>query len=318
MYRKHSNWNWQLFYKRSLTFIFVNLVIINTGYYFHQSFWKLGEYSFMSDLFQRVQNTLPAWLPLPFPKPFVDGLDMTKYYDQIGGGTSISSFGNVTIFGESRTAKGVWYYYFVSILFKFPIAYFILLAWSVWILLGRGNRNKFFQNELFLTIPIFYFLIIMSFFYKTQCGVRHIIFLLPLLMICFGSILTRLRTKSQKYLLGAVSFYLVFSVLSYWKNYYPYTNEFVIDKKNAYRYVGSQNLDFLQGGLFLKKFLAANNNVALAPKAPQPGVYVISIHDYMDNWNRHNYEWIKCYQPIDHIAHSYLIIDARKPCSNIQ
>ena len=37
----------------------------------------------MSDLFIGLQNSLPDWLPLPFPRPFIDGLDMAKYYDQV-------------------------------------------------------------------------------------------------------------------------------------------------------------------------------------------------------------------------------------------
>ena len=66
----------------------------------------LGEYRFMSELFSGLQNVLPAWLPLPFPRPFVEGLDMAKYYDQVGGGIDhVSSFGKPTILGEARTEE---------------------------------------------------------------------------------------------------------------------------------------------------------------------------------------------------------------------
>ena len=258
----------------------------------------------MSDLFRKVQNSLPSWLLLPFPKPFVDGLDMTKYYDQVGGGTAISSFANVTILGESRTAEGLWYYYFVTLFYKSPIAYFILLVWSTWVLHKRRDRLKFMQNEFFLVAPVFYFLIMMSFFYKTQCGVRHVIFIFPLLIIMFGSIVSYVRTGLQMGFLVAVTLYLVISVLYYWRNYYPYTNEFILDKKNAYRYVGSQNLDFLQGGFFLNRYLSKNKGIDLAPKEPHPGRYAIAIHDYMDTWNRHHYDWLKCYEPVGHVAHN--------------
>jgi hypothetical protein len=52
------------------------------------------------------------------PKPFVTGLDMAKYYDQIGGGyDGISSFGKVTILNNETTGGSFWYY----ILFLFSL-----------------------------------------------------------------------------------------------------------------------------------------------------------------------------------------------------
>ena len=104
-----------LFIKRLLLFIGCSVLIINIGYYFNGSFTRLSEYNFMSNLFMGVQNVFPGSLPLPLPKPFVDGLDMAKYYDQLGGGIdNVSSFGKVTILGQSRTGDGFWYYYLVS------------------------------------------------------------------------------------------------------------------------------------------------------------------------------------------------------------
>jgi hypothetical protein len=297
-------------------FVVINLLVVNAGYYFHRSFMRLDEYNFMSDLFKIVQNIFPSWLPIPFPKPFVDGLDMTKYYDQLGGGTALSSFANVTILDESRTGEGFWYYYFVSLFFKTPIAYFIFFFWSAWLLYKKCSHSRFMQNEFFLLAPIIYYLVTMSFFYKTQCGVRHILFIFPLLTIFFGGIIPNIKTTGQKFLLAATTLFLSISVLSYWKNYYPYTNEFILDKKFAYHFVGSQNLDFLQGGYFLNQYLSTHKYVKLAPQKKQPGVYVIAIHNYMDTWNRHLYDWIKCYKPVGHVAHDYLIIDARKPCPN--
>jgi hypothetical protein len=314
--KSKAYWAWSLFFKRLAIFVVINLLVVNAGYYFHKSFLRLDEYHFMSDLFKTVQNIFPSWLPIPFPKPFIDGLDMTKYYDQVGGGTPISSFGNVTVLGASATGEGIWYYYFVSLFFKTPIAYSIFFFWSVWFSYKKRNSSKFMQNEFFLLAPIIYYLVTMSFFYKTQCGIRHILFMFPLLAIFFGSIIPNIKTAGQKFILAGTTLFLFISVLSYWKNYYPYTNEFILDKKSAYRFVGSQNLDFLQGGYFLNQYLSIHKDVKLAPRKNQPGIYVIAIHDYMDTWNRHQYDWIKCYRPVGHVAHDYLIIDAQKPCIN--
>jgi hypothetical protein len=151
----------------------------------------------------------------------------------------------------------------------------------------------------------------MSFFYKTQCGVRHIIFVFPFLFIFSGIIIPRIETARQKILFSAVILYLLISILSYWKNYYPYTNEFITDKKMAYDYVGAGNLVFLQGDNFLKEYLNEHPDVHVAPHQPYKGIFVISIEDYLDIWNRHQYDWVKNYEPVGHVAHSYLLIEVK-------
>src|SRR5690606_17526184 len=96
-------------------------------------------YSFMSELFQDVQHLLPAWLPVPLPTPLVTGLDMAKYYDQLGGGyEGLSSFGKVTILGQSATGDGFWYYYPVTLFLKTPVSYGVLL-----VLACRARSGRF-------------------------------------------------------------------------------------------------------------------------------------------------------------------------------
>ena len=110
-------------FRKLVIFLLINWLIINLAWYFYQSFWTLREFYFLSKLFRGIQGLLPGWLPVPFPKPFIDGLDLAKYYDQLGGGYDpASAFGNVTIMDHSRTGGGYWYYYFVSIFYKTPMA----------------------------------------------------------------------------------------------------------------------------------------------------------------------------------------------------
>ena len=297
---------WSMFLKRSLLFIFINLVIINAGFLFSQSFMPLGEYRFMSELFSGLQNVLPAWLPLPFPRPFVEGLDMAKYYDQVGGGIDhVSSFGKPTILGEARTGGSFWYYYFVSIFYKTPIAYFIFFTWSFILLIRTSKR----LNEFFLLAPVIYFLVVMSFFYKTQCGIRHIIFIYPFLFIYAARLVQHLKSLPWRIVFVALCLFLTSSVLRYWKNYYPYTNEFILDKKFAYLKVGASNLEFRQGGWFARKYLDTHPDVAYAPLVPQAGRFLIRTDDYLDLWNTKEYEWISSIKPAGHVAYSYLLIN---------
>jgi len=251
-------------------------------------------------------------MPIPFPKPFVDGLDMTKYYDQLGGGFDpVSSFGKVTILGHASVGGSFWYYYFVSIFFKTPIAYFILIIWAFAMQIAKSSRHRFIQREFFLIMPIGYFLFVMSFLYKTQVGVRHIIFLIPLVCVLCSSLIPLVRTRYQKLTLVLTALYLVISVLYYWRNYFPYTNEFISDKTFAYKYVGASNLEFHQGGIFAADFLRKHPDVHWAGTIPGVGNYLIRVDDYLDIWSLHQYDWITGIRPYGQVGFSNLLIHVR-------
>ncbi|TMI85301.1 MAG: glycosyltransferase family 39 protein [Bacteroidetes bacterium] len=296
--------------RRILIFLLVNWLVINIAWYFYQSFWRTEDYHFMSDLFQTITNILPPWMPIPLPKPFVDGLDMAKYYDDLGGGFDpISSFGKVTILGHAKTGGGLWYYYFVSIFYKTPIAYFILLLWSTIVLVKTRSFKAFVAKEFFLFAPVIYFLIVLSFFYQTQTGLRHIIFIYPFIFIAVGAIVPGINARYQKTLLVLTSLFLLISVFRYWRNYYPYTNEFIADKKMAFQYVGASNLEFKQGGFFLQRYLRDHPQAQIVSLQPRAGSLVMSVADYLDIWNRHQYDWIQQFKPIDHVAYTYLVFE---------
>ena len=296
-------------FKNVLIMVSVSWLIINAGFVF----WKLniptGNYHFISVLFQKVQSILPSWLPVPLSESFVTGLDQAKYYDQLGGGLANSSFGNVTILGHSGTGGSFWYYYFVSILFKTPISYIILAGWAKYILFTKGSFRTAIKNEFFLFAPIIYFLVLMSFFYKTQCGIRHIIFIYPLLFIFCGIIIKYLQGKTDLPLLIILSLFLIVSVGKYFNNYFPYTNEFIGDKKNAWKYVGAGNLNFGQAGYLLNDYLKKHPDVKPAPREPQKGKFVLPVGRYLDTWNTGEYEWLRKLKPIDEVAYSYLLFD---------
>ena len=302
-----------LFFRRVVIFLLLNWLVINLGWYFYQSFWRVGDYRFMSHLFQTFQSVLPSWMPAPFSKPFIDGLDMAKYYDRLGGGYDpVSSFGNVTILGHSKTGGGFWYYYFVSIFYKTPIAYFIFLVWSLALLFKTRSFKEFMSKEFFLFAPVIYFLIVLSFLYHTQTGLRHLIFIYPFIFVFAGIIIPSVKSIYQKVLLASVSLFLLISVLSYWRNYFPYTNEFIIDKKMAFQYVGAGNLEFKQGEILLQQYLKDHPDVHYTPPNPASGTFVMSVADYLDIWNRHQYDWIHKFKPTGHVACTYLLFKVKE------
>lgn len=301
----------QLLFRNLLIIITASWLIINIGFLFYATNMSLGNYHFRSGLFLDVQNALPHNLPVLLPKPFIEGLDLAKYYDNLGGGLPGSSMCNVTILGHSATGSAFWYYYFVTIFFKTPIAYFILAGWAFFLRVSKETFRSFIKNEFFLLAPILYFLVLLSFFYKSQGGIRHIIFIYPLLFIFSGIIIKYFQPKKDMLMIVLLSLFLLFSVAKYFNNYYPYTNEFIAAKKHAYRYVGAGNLNFGQARYFLEDYLHTHPAVQLAPEEPHTGQFILSIDDYLDVWNTGNYVWLRKLTPTDHVFHSYLLFEVR-------
>lgn len=293
--------------------ITISWVIINAGFVFYKINNRLGEFHFMSHLFQLLQQVLPGGFPIPLSSSFVEGLDQAKYYDQLGGGFQNSSFGTTNILGHSKQGGSFWYYYFVSIFFKTPVTYLILIAWAKIILLKNFSWQSFIKNEFFLFAPVVYYLLLMSFMYNTQCGIRHIIFIYPFLFIFSGSIITQLKSKMQKGFLIFLCLFLILSVSRYWNNFYAYTNEFIIDKKNAFKIVGTGNINITQAYNYMQKYLQQHPDVQYAPVEPKTGKFLVSVDEYMDVWNTGKYKWLQQYQPVDHVAYCYLVFDIKLP-----
>ena len=293
--------------KHLLIVFSISWVIINAGFIFWHMNMRLGDHHFMSNLFQKLQQVLPGWFPVPLSESFVTGLDQAKYYDQLGGGLAQSSFANVTILGQSSTGGSFWYYYFVSIFFKTPITYIILIAWAKYILYIKLRFKDFIRNEFFLLAPIVYFLLIMSFMYKTQCGIRHIIFIYPLLFIFCGIVFKYARGKTEQMIFIALGLWLLMSVGPYFNNYYAYTNEFIGHKKNAYKYVGAGNLNFTQAEYLADDYLEKHPDIKRAPETPQTGKFVLVIDSYLDIWNTGKYQWLRKLKPIGEVHYSYLL-----------
>ncbi len=303
---------WGSLFTKLLIAASISFVIINAGFLFWHMNRELGDYHFMSSLFKNLQQVLPGWLPVPLSESFITGLDQAKYFDQLGGGYPRSSFGNVTILGQSRTGSGFWYYYLVSFFFKTPISYLILLGWAKLIWFKQKGLKGFVKNEFFLVAPVFYFLLLLSFMYNAQCGIRHFIFIYPLIFIFCGVIIKYATEKRDQLFTIFLSLWLLISIGQYFNNYYPYTNEFISQKKAAYKYVGAQNINFTQAEYLVDDYLFKHPGVRKAPEAAQTGKFILVIDSYLDIWNTGQYQWLRKLKPAGHVHHSYLLFDVQQ------
>ena len=301
--------NWKRLILFFATFFCINWFVINAGFLFVDTNTQLKNYTFLSEAFQKLQHFLPGNFYVPLPNAFVTGLDMAKYFDQLGGGDlNICANGNVTILGKSATFGGFWYYYFISLFFKTPIAILLFIAGGLWATIRYRTAKQFFASEFFLLLPVAFYVCYMSFMYKCQVGIRQLIFIYPLCYILCGTIMLHIHTLKRKILLVGLSLYLLVSVLIYWRNYYPYTNEFIWDKKMAYSFVGASNLEFHQGGKFFAQYLLTHPDIKIPTLKPETGTFLINTNDFLDVWNLHRFDWLSKIKPSGQVAYNGLLV----------
>ncbi len=287
-----------------LVFICIQVGVINLVYYFHHSFMPIGEYAFLSKQGAALQAILPPGWRVPLPEPYITGVDQALYYNQLGGGfEGESCFGKVTILGKSFTGEGIWYYYLVSLLFKTPISLILFFMLAVTI-----HRHKI-PNKAVLLLPVIFFLVMMSLTYKVQAGIRHIIFLYPFIFLLAAAWASRLWDTRWRWVFMAGVVFWVVSISRYWESFYPYTNELIVHKENAWRWVGHANLDIHQGYIAAEKYLAKHPGVRMLPDEPQKGVFLVSVNDYLDIWNTGRFAWIQQHPVSGEVAYTWLIVE---------
>ena len=235
---------------------------------------------------------------------------MVMYTEELGGGQNGSLNGTPYLLGEYQT-HGFWYYYFVVLFFKMPIPTLLIVLGTFFFLFVRFNKVRFFSNEVFLLVPAIYFLIYLSFFYSTQIGIRHILIIFPLLYIFSGKLFSRIIEARKQYLLYILLTLQAISLLRYFPHFLPYTNEFITDKKMAYKKVADTNLCYGEGQKYLKQYLSKNKDVILMPEKPLAGKVIMEVNEML-NLNVRTagkYDWIQSLIPIDHIHSQYLVFN---------
>lgn len=289
-----------------------SLLIINAGFLFHKTGQPLNEYHFVSKMFSSLQHKLSfiGNVFLPLPEPYLTGMDTVKYFDELGGGFPYGTVPVVSILGHREAGKSYWYYYIVSALFKMPIPvlFFIGLVAVKTFITSRRAGNY----EWVLVIPAFIFLIIISFFNNLQMGVRHMIFLFPLVYILCGKIVDMISSsRTSRILFAGSAVWILVSVYSYLNAYISYTNEFILNKTMAFTVVGGTNVGFGNGRTQAEEYIKNNSDAQFATPVPGKGKFLLSAVDYEDGWGMHTYKWLEAYKPIGHVHHAYLIVEVK-------
>lgn len=232
-----ANFNLKKVIGYTVLFFGINWLIICTAHLFYQVFEPISSYEFSSNGFKTIQlfvSKISPHFPVPLPSSYIKSMDAVMYFDHLGGGVKGSLNGAPYILGQS-SIKGFWYYYLMAIYYKLPISVLILWLGSILIFCFRFSRRTFFENDVFLIVPGVYFLIYMSFFYSTQVGIRHLLIIFPLIFVFSGKFISQFIFGRKQLFLYLLIAYQVISVFNYFPHFLPYTNEFISDKKLAYK-----------------------------------------------------------------------------------
>jgi hypothetical protein len=318
--RSHSlTWNLRRWFNVIVFFAAVNAIIINLGFGFDGIGTPLSGYTLKDPFFKKLQATpIVGNLPLPLPVPYVQGLDLIKFEERMG-----QAWGNIYMAGQVRvnhhdgTLRGFPGYYFYAVFFKVPIAKQIIFLVA---LLGYFSRRDqqparaLRREEVFLLIPILIYWVYFNFFFNAQIGIRHVLPVFSLATIFCGRFLAAPESKLRRYTAVILVVWTAASALSYYPHFISYFNEFVPDRKLAYRHLADSNLDWRGNEWYLTEYVRRHPGVIVDPRKPQAGRIVVPVNALVGvNRNPEEYRWLReRFIPVDHIAYSYLVYDVPK------
>ena len=133
--------------------------------------------------------------------------------------------------------------------------------------------------------------------------------ILPLMQVFSGLFFKRLIDKNRMMVIAAVAFYSMATFYHFFPYLIPYTNEFIAEKKMAYKKMADSNLDYHQSSGLLNKYIEEGKAV-YAPDHPAAGIFIIDVADLLGVKQEKDYSWLRDnYRPSDHLAFTYLIFD---------
>jgi hypothetical protein len=299
-------------------FVAVSIIIINIGFGFDGFGTPLSKYNFKDSFFKRLQATpIVANLPVPLPVPYLQGLDLCKFEEKMG-----QAWGNIYMAGKLRvnyhngTLRGFPGYYFYAALFKVPIATQLIFLAALFGYLWRRDRagSALRHEEVFLIVPMLLYWVYFNFFFNAQIGIRHVLPVFALGIIFCGRFLAEPASNLRNYGAVVLVSWVAASTLSYYPHFISYFNEFVLDRKLAYRRLADSNLDWRGNEWYLAEYLRRHPGTIVDPRKPQAGRIVVPVNALVGvNRNPEEYRWLReRFAPVDHIAYSLLVYDVPK------
>ncbi len=306
--RNSSSGSMRVFAGGSVVAVFTTLLIINLGFLGDGSFASLKDQTFEGPQFRELQRLpLLADVPLPVPRPFVEGLDRVFHRERHGGGS-----GNIYFLGEIRSpgSEGFMTYFLVIGFLKTPIPTLLALFWAA-LCLGRRARASWSVDEVTLMSTVVVFSFYFSFLFRAQIGWRHFLVVVPPMFVlagCLGPLLARSRARLLTAVVGlGLS---ATSLLRHGEDPLSYFNEFV-DPNLTYLIAADSNLDWGQSRGRVEAYLASHPEVRNAPAKPFAGRLLVGANQLTGVVTRRRMEWLResGLKPTGHVAFTHFLFD---------
>lgn len=295
-----------------LTAAIASCAIVNAGFLFQRPFQTLRDYAFQSEMFRKAQQ-IPVLnaLPIPLPASYIEGFDKMRNHEQTG--VVVSS---TYLLGEIRPIASesftpFYEYYAVVYALKEPIVLQVLLLAGVISVARMRDLAGFMRNEWFLACPLVFYVVYLSVASRMQTGIRFILPSMALGLIVSAAALRNWTTLTQRTRLTVIAgvVWLSASVLSYFPNSISYANEFVHDRKNAWRLYADSNLAWGQNARLVADFLRRNPDVVLNPASPGSGRFLVAVNFLVGLDGAVDYGWLREREPVGHVGYGHILFD---------
>jgi 4-amino-4-deoxy-L-arabinose transferase-like glycosyltransferase len=238
--------------------LLVGVYVLNLGYGFEGSLERLGTYEFTSRALagepdaeappetprNRFAGTWLGAVPVPLPKNYVLGIDITKKEFEQKKWSYLR--------GEWRFG-GWWYYYLYALAIKVPLGTWLLVLLAA----CRPSYVSNWRDEMVLLAP----LVVILVFVSSQTGYsHHLRYVLPAFPFAFiwAAKVTLCVPRRQWFVAALAATGLAWSVgssLLVYPHSLSYFNELVGGPKGGIDHLGYSNLDWGQDLLYLKRWL---------------------------------------------------------------
>jgi hypothetical protein len=299
-------------------FVGVSILVINLGFGFDGFGTPLSKYNFKDPFFKAVQATpIVANAPLPLPVPYLQGLDLCKFEERMGQAwRNLYMAGEVRVNHHDGTLRGFPGYYFYAALFKVPIATQLIFLVALFLYFWRRDQaaTALRRDEVFLLVPMLIYWIYFNFSFKAQIGIRHVLPVFALGVIFCGRLLAKPESKFRNCAAVVLVSWVAASTLSYYPHFISYFNEFVLDRKMAYRRLADSNLDWGGNQWYLDDYVRRHPGTIVDPRKPQAGRIVVPVNALVGvNRDPEEYRWLReHFVPVGHIAYSFLVYTVPK------
>lgn len=283
------------------------LGVINLGFLGDDTGTSLRDQRFESPQFRELRKLpLVARVPLPVPRPFIEGLDRVFHRERNGGGS-----GNIYFMGELRSpgSEGFPSYFLVLALVKTPIpALLILLLGGILILKPGRTRSA---DEITLLSATVVLTLYFSLFFRAQIGFRHFLVVMPPLFVLAGAVGPFLARSRARAAIGVAAVCLsAASVIRHGDDPLSYFNE-AVRPTLTYRIAADSNLEWGQSRARIEAYLASHPGVLQGPGKPFPGRIMVSANQLTGVITRKRMEWLRDsgLVPVGHVAFTHFLFD---------